>query len=66
MTSFHMIDDPSPFAPPEEWERFLAEINKLPQDNPEVRQSRDLAERAIAANRAEGVAPPTTNYHRRD
>lgn len=45
----YIIDPPSPFAPIEEWHRFLASMESLKKpENPQVREVLSEARRIIA------------------
>ena len=44
----YVIDTPSPFAPLPEWRRFLARLERLPQDDDGIRFALESAHRRIA------------------
>jgi hypothetical protein len=43
-----LIDPPGHFDPPEQWERFLAQLKRLPQQDPSVQAEIRNAERVLA------------------
>lgn len=43
----YVIDSPSPFAPLAEWRRFLARLERLPQDDDGIRFALESARRKI-------------------
>ena len=48
MSFTYAIEPPSPLAPLSVWQRFLAVVQGLPQDDDGVRFARQVAERRIA------------------
>ncbi len=48
-----LIDPPSPFAPLEEWEKFLEQMRDLSQDDEGVKLAIEEAEREVALKRGE-------------
>lgn len=43
----YLIDTPSPFASTTRWQEFLDEMRKLPQDDPQVSEAIEVAEKAL-------------------
>lgn len=48
MAFTYVIDPPPRWAPAEVWRRFLAGVERLPQDDDGVRFARAMAERRLA------------------
>ena len=61
MAYTYIIDPPSALAPRAEWQRFLAGVERLPQDDDGVRYARRAAERRIAESSLNFSLPKALN-----
>jgi hypothetical protein len=46
-----LIDPPSPFAPTKSWEDFLAQMKRLPQDDPDIQREIKRAQQELERRR---------------
>ena len=61
MAYTYIIDPPSALASHAEWRRFLARVERLPQDDDGVRYARQAAERRIAESSLKFPLPKVLN-----
>jgi hypothetical protein len=53
-----LIDPPGRYAPKTQWQEFLARMQRLPQDDPQVQAALEQARQALSLS--QGISPPAS------